>query len=491
MMNSEVQSLPSRAMTWLGGRRIRSVIVAGAAAVAVLTFPASASAQGWLKDRRYTEGEGIKAGDLELHPGIGGEVGYDSNWFLRSNNTGPTILNGAPTLPPRDAGVLRLTPSFYVSTASLQRLDAGSGRVEPRTIAFRGGVSATGRYLIGKEMSDQANISVSSDARLDINQNRPIGFGVFAGYNRIYQPQVLADPNFAFTHDDVVGGLEVIGMPGGGTLDIRGGYQLTASLFEESNGVPYSNITHELTVKDRWRFRPRTALFSDTSLRFITYPNAARASNYLNDSTPLRTRFGITGLITDSFGALAAAGYGATFFKDPAAASSTQYDSINGQVEGTYYLGRGGANDEPGQATLLLSTVSLGFLRDFQNSLLANFYITDKLYGRLEYWYGGRVTARFEVYGERLDFPPAFINPNLGSAPVAATSSFTNYRLGGSIFAEYRFSSAFGLNTTIDYVQQFSSTLLPAGALPGTVTQGFFDQNYNRIQAFLGFRYFY
>ena len=71
------------------------------------------------------------------------------------------------------------------------------------------------------------------------------------------------------------------------------------------------------------------------------------------------------------------------------------------------------------------------------------------------------------------------------------TSDFENYRIGGGVFAEYRFSQSFGLNTTIDYVQQISDTTLPASAVPGTTQQGVYDQNYRRLQAFVGFRYFY
>ena len=60
--------------------------LAGVSALALAFFaPRSALAQEWLKDRRYEEGAGIRTGDLELHPGIGGEVGYDSNYFLRTN----------------------------------------------------------------------------------------------------------------------------------------------------------------------------------------------------------------------------------------------------------------------------------------------------------------------------------------------------------------------------------------------------------------------
>jgi len=475
---------------WLRWSRAGAVVAVPAA---ILAYSSNASAQGWLADRRYTEGAGIRAGDLELHPGIGGEVGYDSNWFLRSHKEGANIVNGPPRLPPADAAVFRLTPSFYISTLGAQRTDiAGIPRTTPRLISFRGGVSATGRAFLGDQMSRQHNVSVASDARLDVNQGRPVGLGVWAGYNRLVQPQVLADPNLSFNRSDLRAGAEVIAIPGGGTLDMRGGYQVNAALFEQSNGVPYSNITHEIMVKNRWRFRPRTALFSDTSLRFINYPNAERATNYLNDSTPLRTRLGLTGLITDRFGAMVAGGYGATFFKNPQAVASPQYDSINAQVEGTFYLGRGAGTDEPGQATLLLSTVSLGFLRDFQNSLLGNFYNTNRFYGRLEYWFGGKTVIRLDAYGEQLNYPAVFYNA--GGVPTQVTGEFSNFRAGGGLFAEYRFTSSFGINTTIDYIQQFSDTQIPAGAVgaPGAPGAGdVFDLNYRRFQAFAGARYFF
>lgn len=64
-----------------------------------------AAAQGWLKDRRYQEGAGIRAGNLELHPGVGGEIGYDSNWFLRTSKEGPQFINGAPTARRIEGGV--------------------------------------------------------------------------------------------------------------------------------------------------------------------------------------------------------------------------------------------------------------------------------------------------------------------------------------------------------------------------------------------------
>lgn len=486
MTNRSVRSLAAR---WLRPSRAGAL---AALTPALLLSAGTASAQGWLADRSVAEGAGIRTGDLELHPGVGAEVGYDSNWFLRTHREGADLVNGAPANPPVGAAVFRLTPSFYVSTLGTQRAsDGGVARLEPRRISFRGGASATGRFFLGsEELSRQYNVGVASDARLDVNQGRPLGFGIFAGYNRLVQPQVLEDPRLSFDRSDLRAGAEIVALPGGGALDLRGAYQFHGALFEQSQGVPYTNLTHEVTVKDRWRFRPRTALFSETSLRFISYPNAERASNYLNGSTPLRARLGLTGLVTDRFGVLVAAGYGATFFKDPAASSSRQYDSINGQVEGTFHLSPGGGAGEPGQATLLLSTVSLGFVRDFQNSLLGNYYDTNKVYARAEYWFGGKTVVRLNAYGEQLSYPPIYHNLGPGAAPSQVTTEFSNYRVGGGLFAEYRLSSSFGLNATIDYVEQISDTRVPVSAGPGLAPLAF-DLSYRRLQAFAGARYFF
>lgn len=472
-------------------------VAAALGAASLLGWSSNASAQGWLADRRYAEGAGIRAGDLELHPGIGGEVGYDSNWFQRSSESGPNIVNGAPNTPVRDALVFRITPQFYISTLTRQRVgnlqdgaqdgSQASQAAPRRFVTFRGGASATARFFIGKEMEDQHNVGINADARFDFNQGQQIGAAVHGSYNRIVQPQVQGNPDLAFNHDDIRGGADLIFLPGGGTLDVRAGYQLTASFYEQSNGVPYSSLTHEINLRDRWKFRPRTALFSEATLGFINYPHANDAVFNLDDATPLRTRAGITGLLTNWFGLLAAAGYGATFFKQ---SREQQFDSFTGQVDGTFYLGGNPTNDLPGDATALLSNVTVGVARDFQRSLLGNFYTSNRVYAKVMYWFGGRFVFDIHATGEQLNYPTVFYN----AGAIAPTPEFTNYRLVGGLFGEYRFTSALGLNATVDYTQVFSDTQLPAGSTTGpgaAPSNQVFDLNYKRLQAFLGLRYFY
>ncbi len=146
--------------------------------------------------------------------------------------------------------------------------------------------------------------------------------------------------------------------------------------------------------------------------------------NYLNESTPLRTRIGLNGLLTDRFGVLLAAGYGATFFKNGPLVSTTQYDSVNAQAEGTFYLSQAAGAPEPGQATLLLSTLTFGYARDFQNSLLGNFYSSNKGYGKVVYFYGGKLLLQLDGYFEALSYPQPYYNSPTG--PTAAIGANGN-----------------------------------------------------------------
>jgi hypothetical protein len=475
--------------------RVTRSLAALAIASPLFLVPKAASAQAWLRDRRVLEGAGIRGGDFEFHPGIGAELGYDSNYFLRTSKVDPRFVNGAPLNPPVEGGLLRVTPSLTMNTASTSRQEGVPASGAP--LVFNAGISATYREFIGnQELRDQRNVSGNAFARLDINQSKPIGFGIFANYQRLIQPAVVSDPNLSFNRSDVGVGAEIVAIPGGGTLDMRAGYQFFGALFEESNGAPYTNLTHEISVRNRWRFRPRTALFHDTSLRFTSYPNANRSLFYLNDSTPLRTRFGLTGLLTDRFGVLLAAGYGATFFQKPELASTKQYDSINAQAEGTFYLSQGAGVDEPGKATLLLSTISLGYTRDFQNSLLANFYTSNKGYLKVVYTFGNKLVATLDGYVEALSYPQPFIN--VGGAPQAvrganaqATGDYTNYRVGGALFLEYRFSQSFAVNASLEYAQMISDVAIEAGGNNAAGAPLLYDLSWRRFQGFVGARYFF
>ena len=473
-------------------RRTLSCIAALVGLVAPLCVPQKANAQEWLKDRRYQEGIGVRTGDFELHPGIAAEIGYDSNWFLRTfKQDAARIANGDPNAPVQDGAILRITPSLNFSTLGGQRR-AGDPESAKPTVTFRGGLSATYREFFGPErLRDQRNVSATANMRLDVLPDRPIGFGVEGSYTRTIQPNTTGDPDQSFNRDDLDGRLELVTVPGGGTLDWRFGYGLHATLFENSSAVPYNNITNEAYTKGRWKFRPRTAFLYDGSVRWRNYlSDADRATVQLFDSTPVRARLGLNGLITSRFAFLGMVGWGSSFNRPANLPQVKQYNSVIGQAEFKFFLTAAPGDADMG-VSLLLSSIAIGYSRDFQPSYLGSHYGSDRGYAKVQYMFAGRVLLSLEGGVGALTYPDLYYPPGATQTGIAH-DAWTDVRADATLFAEYRFSSSFGVNTTFNYTTNISDTRLPIATIPGATagTGDLYDLNYRRFQAFLGVRWF-
>lgn len=451
---------------------------------------ASSDSPAWLRDCRYNEGIGVRSGDLELHPSIAGEVGYDSNWFLRSDKSG--FENSAPAAPVIPALEFRVTPALYLSTLGPQRKE-GDANAQPESVRFRAGVNATYREFVGLSndpngtVNGQRNISGAADARLEIAPERPFGFVALANYVRTVQPNA-ADPNLSFTRDDVGAGGDFVVQPASGTLDWHFGYLFQDALFEDSVAQPFANITHELSTRGRWRFRPRTALLYDATFRFINYTNPGLAlSDGLVNSTPVRARIGLNGLITDRFALLGMVGWGASFY-DKTIATQPQYDSVIGQAELKWFLSASPGLQQSSDVGLALSSIAVGYTRDFQNSYLGGYYGSDRGYLRFNYFFAGRALVTLEGGAAAIEYPTLY----WGTGDLRHTS-FTDLRADATLFSEYRFTDTFGLNATVRYTANFSNATLPTFDLgpgvPVTNAQSF-DMSWTRLEAFLGVRWF-
>jgi hypothetical protein len=490
------------------------------AASAQEQYVAGSDSPQWLKDRRYNEGEGIRAGDLEIHPGVAAEFGYDSNWFLRSENQsvpaqcGPALQsacnvdNGPPLTPPIPALELRISPSLYVSTLGPQRRE-GDLVAESPAVAFRAGVNATYREFFGvsndpvasqpqNDIARQRNVGGTADLRLDILPDRPVGGGIFASYGRIIQPNyATADPNLSFVQDNITAGAEVVVQPGGGTLDWRFGYQLHDYLFEASQAVAFDTLSQEAFTRGRWRFRPRTALIYDGTLDFLSYSNSDQALKQgLVGSMPVRARIGLNGLVTERFAALLMVGWGASFEDTTVLTRQTQYDSVIGQAELKWFLTASPGIAAATQLTLALSTIAVGYRRDFQTSYLGNYYGLDRGYLRFNYFFGGRALVTLEGGLGAIEYPlvlwggcPA--GGNCGPVDTANLNkvrhdSFTDLRADATLFGEYRLVDSFGINATLRYTQNVSNNQI----LDAPNGIGVVDMSWNRFEAFLGLRWF-
>jgi hypothetical protein len=463
--------------------KIRDTIAAAAVTLTLSPALALAQDQPWLKDRRYTEGIGIRTGDLELHPGVAAEFGYDSNFFRRDEDDDAGLNDVGPVGSLR----LRITPSFSLSTLSHQRQEV-TPDAPPPDVEFRAGIAATYDEFfpvsgseVGKDrLSEQRNIGGLLDARLTILPRRPWSGILDASLGRTIASSDLGISNQSFRRIHADAGAELVWTPGGGLLDWRLGYRFLGTFFEvdEFNGL--TNLQHTIRTRGRWRFLPRTALIYDASLGFVDYPNAGAQLS----SHPLRAQLGINGLVTPSFGLLAMAGWGASFYTSDSQAEVHDFDSVIGQLELKWFLTPNPSTD-PEAATLALSSLSAGFTRDFHDSFLGSYFERDRGYLKLTYFFGGRFLLIADGGVAAHVYPEIPSN----SSTVGPPEPWTDVRVDASLFGEYRIGDSLGINSTLRYGNNISSTALATPSESG----GRPIQNHlgwQQFEAYLGVRWF-
>jgi hypothetical protein len=436
--------------------------------------------QPWLADRAFGEGIGVRVGDLELHPGIAGQVGYDSNYFLR-----------APSEDPLAAYVLRVTPSISLSTLGAQR---GGGAVPASSVIFRGGAYASFNELIAadsahsSDFSDQRNVDLGSDLALTLFPQSRVGVDSYLNFVRMVQPSNDTDTQDAFNRDSLRAGAGVTWRPGGGLFDWRLGYEFLYNYFEKDAFRSDDNYQNTVNMRTRWRFLPRTALLYDGSYTRVTY-----ASNVTqNDGDIVRSSIGLNGLLTTRLSLLGMVGWAGTFYDQGRAATPQQFDSITGQAELKWFI-TGGGQDVMAAAPVGLSYASLGYTRDVSNSYLGNFYQRDRGYAGISYLLGGMFVTSLNVGIANLRFPETFFADG-----VEQHKAFSEQRFDASLFSEYRASSIVGINATVNYDQNITPVHIPTAERPGpngtlvADTQNGTDAlEFARWQVFLGVRLFW
>jgi hypothetical protein len=431
--------------------------------------------QPWLGDRKYGEGIGIRAGNLELHPGVSGEVGYDSNYFLR-----------APEEDPLSAFRIRVTPSITVSTLGTQRTQANSAPGQQTDLVFRGGAYLSYNELIAtdskhqSEFSDQRHLDVGADVALNIRPVGRVGGDTYLDFIRQGQPSNNPDTENAFDRDSFRAGAGITWRPGGGLFDWRIGGEFLYNYFEKQNFRYLNNFQYGVNMRGRWRFLPRTALLYDGSYTWINYPNPSAQNN----GAIARSNIGLNGLITSRLALLGMIGWAGTFYDQQAGQSPQQFDSLTAQAELKWYISGGASVMSPSSAPVGLSYASIGYLRDVSNSYLGNFYQRDRGYVGLSYLLGGVFVTSVTVGVANLHFPDSFF-PNGGGLQHSA---FSEQRLDATVFGEYRLNNNFGLNATFNYDQNFTNVVVPTDPMrtpPGDYLA------YSRWQIFLGARYFW
>lgn len=446
------------------------------AALIVATLPLKAHAQAWTSDSRYAEGVGIRAGNFEFHPSVGGEFGYDSNFFQRSGNTND---GQSPDEEEIDVWRLRVTPSFTLSTSK----DRTPGAAAPAVDFTAGAHFAYNQLFAVDSENDEVNgarWALGADAKLSFFQQRPLGFDLFAAYVRAFEPENEPEEARNFDRGTVRAGGDVIWRPGGGLFEWSAGYNITFNYFEADTFKLYNNAQHQIRTRGRWRFLPRTALLYDGSYTFIRY---TRETSQTNGDT-ISSRIGLRGLVTNRLALLGLVGWAASFYENRTVGANVftarQYDSIVAQAEARWFFHPTPSADAA-SVPVGLSSAALGYTRQFANSYYGSFYQRDRGYGQFGLFLGNALVSSLEAGVSRVAYPDV----TLGGQQVEA---FDQLRFDARFFTEYRFIETVGVNTTIRY-DLVDSPAVPISTSPTGVQQTD-DLSFTRWQAYIGLRWF-
>lgn len=450
--------------------------LAALAAGVVFGLAAPASAQVWLQDRQLTQGRGIRAGNFELHPGVGAEFGYDSNVFYAPSNT----LNG-----PVSALRLRVTPSFTVNTLGPQRsANSDAPATALPTVNFRGGVALIYHEFISldstRSTSNLRNLGIESNVRFDFLPGRTWQFSIADEFTRTIQPgaqtpagspDVSLLPNETFNRNHNIASVELAYAPPRGTLEWRLGYNFVANLFDSATYSHFDYLGHQVYSRIRWRFLPKTALIWEGSINPTSYINTANAPTGLFSSFPVRTRVGINGLLTEKISLLVLVGYEATFFEQ-----GDNADTVIGQAELRWLINP-------------RANLRVGFLRDIQNSFFGNYFVRNRGYLNYSHSFSGRFLLSVEGGVGLYQF--GYIAERTGARTALGSGydsdgRFTAVRVDGTVFGEYRVSDVFGINATLRALSNISDVRL--GNNPGLDGMSGQSIAWTRFEAFLGVR---
>jgi hypothetical protein len=480
--------------------RVLSAIFVLSAAVFCSTRAVAQQVQPWLGDRRFGGGIGVRAGDFELHPGVAGEVGFDTNFYQSAGKVTPAGQTVAippefqPATPdgtplggdgyfnePKISVVrFRVTPSLTLKTLGPQRTQAEGTEVTPPKFNFNADLSASYNELISTDsnysvdVADDRFLTVDFGAAAEFLPQRPWGATLTGAYSRQVQP--VNDPAAppVFGRDTFHAGAAVNWRPGGGVLEWSLGYDMTYVMFESNDFSNFSSISHTAVLKGRWLFLPRTALLYSGDYGVLTYPDGG---NVKPEGSPLGSRLGINGLITNHLAALAMVGWKSMFFQH-----DESFDGLIGNAELTWYPSAR-PDLAPDAATVGLSAVTIGFRRDAGASYLGNYVQMDGGYAKASYFFAGMFLVSLEGDIDHLQRPSSYFSDGVRQS---APSSENRVNVTG--FAEYRTSDTFGINTTLRYGANLTDQIIPLTSDPGT--NGYDDLSFDRFEAWLGVRWF-
>ncbi len=286
----------------------------------------------------YAEaGDGLKAGRLVVSPSLTLSGAYDSNVFFESTEES-TDLSRSP--------LLNFTPALTLNTE------------DPDFWAFAADAGVTWQqYLTDNNLvSDQSGLSANIGAQLSANRQGAFSITFKEQFERSNEPPTLpsAEPwNRNVNSAGVTLGLH----PGGQVFQHYLSYNLVRLWHDD---LPEINRTiHDFSLKNYWRFLPRTAAVLSADYEITQYDEAGEANGFgTQNFTPLRVTGGLTGLITQRISARITGGWGWSFHE-----GGNSFSGLVLDLQAKWQFGNLSSNNE----------LFLGYEQQFTDTALANF----------------------------------------------------------------------------------------------------------------------
>jgi len=348
------------------GRRVLILLALG-----LLAAPQARAQQfGRYRLKNLREDRGVLLGAFHVIPEFFFETRFDNNLFRGSDDSGEqkvnaTIFRFMPAVEVKNPGstVARL---FFSAMGDLRAYTSGSNK---------GIVEKQAKY--GGNARVRAHFFPTSIFQLYV-QDRFL--------RSLQTRSEVSAETFTRLLNEVGGGLIVAPAA---SLSVDLGYGWSRDMFEEMSSVDKS--LHEIALRAKWDFFPRTSVYLNGSTTITRYDEVATLNGVEIgrwNSMPLRVEAGMNGYVTSRFFTTLGAGYGNSMHdKGPT------YNSALARVAFGYEI-----------PDVFVGQV--GYVRGFSDSLFGNFVASDALTlaGQVRLWQmvdlDVEANYRFLTYGD-------------------------------------------------------------------------------------------
>ncbi|MCS6900345.1 MAG: hypothetical protein RMJ98_11785 [Myxococcales bacterium] len=428
----------------------------------------------WLNDEQLVEGRGVQRNRLRYTGGLAAALGYDSNVFLRS---------GSADERRGDAFTIKITPFIRINTQAPDQAPeqatkspyALSASASLSYLEFIQGPTQSGRPT--EDLTSHRNFGFTSNLRLRIAPDARWGGELHGSATRTIQPSNLGDPTATFNRTNPSLGGTVVWTPGGGLFVWKViGYDMMYNYFEADRFQRYNNFNHIIRSNANWQILPQTSLFGDSRLIFIRYTNPTEQ----NDGDVFAARVGVNSLLTYRFGFLTALGWTTSVFESKNGAPRQDFDRLMAHAEARFFLSSPPKNTKEVIRTYP-TKLTIGYIRDSNQSYIGNFYNRDRAYMALYYFFAHRVRSTIQFSVAHLGFPATYFEDG-----TPRDTPFSSLAVGGTLFMEYLPRQHVGLFVNGDYMSQITDKPIRVNRFDPTITD---DLGFHRFRLTLGLRY--